>query len=205
MRNLWKKTRLFVVTHILHADDTPHRLALGAAIAVFVAMTPTIPFHTVLAITLAAVFGANKAICVPVVWVVNPVTIVPLYGLCWKVGQALTMSPVAGNGGHPARVLTRVTGHVDQGIWSRLFEAEFWTQLLRMMLDLGVELWVGCLVVGAAGGLITYFVIRWGVTEYRQRRRVLRISRNIHRARLRQAKHRNRTRANRVPVSPEST
>lgn len=202
VKDLWKKTRSFVFKHVLHADDTPHRIALGAAVAMLVAFTPTLGFQTLIAIALAAILRANKAVCVPVVWITNPVTALPVYLGCWELGRALTSSPANVGGEQVERALTQLSEQVDEGILSRLFDAGFWSRLVRMSFELGVELWMGCLLVGLVVGIITYFVTRWGVTEYRQRRRVRIIQRNIRRARMRKARHVSRSGVGRVAASP---
>ena len=205
MKGAWRKTRYFVYKHVLHADDTPHRIALGAGLAMLVAFSPTIGFQTVIAIALAAVLRANKAVCVPIVWITNPVTALPIYGACWELGRALTMAPATGNGANVAAILAELSGPANQGIWYRLLEAGFWARLLTIMFEFGMELWVGCLVVGIVAGVITYFAMRWGVTEYRQRRRVRMIFRNIRRARIEKARRQNGTRVRRVVAAAEST
>ena len=188
MRDLWKRIRLFVYKHVLHTDDSPHRIALGTALAMLVAFSPTVGFQMVIAVALATLLRANKAVCLPIVWITNPVTIVPIYGTCWKVGRALMISPTSVPESNFAKNLAALTEHVDQGIWPRLFEAELWSRLLGIMFEFGLELWVGCLAVGAMAAFLTYFAMRWSVTEYRQRRRVRMIWRNIQRARIRKAK-----------------
>ncbi len=196
VKAFWKKTRRFFYKHVLHADDSPNRIALGAAVAMLVAFSPTVGFQTVIAIALATVLRANKAVCIPIVWITNPVTIVPIYGACWELGRALTNMPQTANGGNVALALAELSGHANEGIWARLFETEFWSRLLHIMFEFGFELWVGCLAVGAVAAFMTFFAARWGVTEYRQRRRVRRIYRNIRRARIRKARSRGGRRGN---------
>ena len=188
VRDLWKKTRFFVYRRILHTDDTPHRIAFGAALAMLVAFSPPIGFQTVIAIALATMLRANKAVCIPVVWITNPVTVLPVYGACWEVGRILTRAPAAEAGADFGHKLAELTQHTDQGVWFRLFEPEFWRGLFGIMFEFGVELWVGCLAVGITTAIVTYFATRWGVTEYRQRRRVRMIYRNIRRARIRKTR-----------------
>ena len=204
MKDAWKRTRYFFYKRVLHADDTPHRIALGAGVAMLVAFSPTVGFQTVIAIALATLLRANKAVCIPIVWITNPLTILPIYGACWDLGRTLMIAPAAGNGSNFAAKLVDLARHTDQGVWPHLFATEFWSRLLRLMLEFGVELWVGCLAVGAVAAFLTYFATRWTVTEYRQRRRVRRIFRNIRRARMQRAKTKCQRRAGieRVPVSP---
>ncbi|MCK4661172.1 MAG: DUF2062 domain-containing protein [Phycisphaerae bacterium] len=185
---------MILYKRILHADDSPHRIALGAGLATLVAFTPTIGFQTVIALALAALMRANKAICIPIVWISNPLTALPIYGACWKLGQALTSAPPPVSNTNMAVTLGKLAEHTDEGIWFRLFEPEFWMSLLSMMFEFGLVLWVGCLLVGMVAGILTYFATRWGVTEYRQRRRVRKIYRNIRRSRIRKARQNRRAR-----------
>ena len=66
MSRFWFKARKFLAQKVLHADDTPHEIALGAGIAMWVAFLPLIGLQTVIAVSLAALFRANKAICFPI-------------------------------------------------------------------------------------------------------------------------------------------
>lgn len=194
MKQLWSRLVHFLYSHVLHADDTPHRIALGAAIGMFVAITPTPGIQMALTLALATLLRANKVVGLPLVWLSNPVTAIPILLPCWHVGRAVTASS-ARDGQAVARVLQESFTFGERGIVAHLFEKEFWLGLARFMVEFGLELWVGCLIVGAAVGLLTYFVTRWGVTEYRQRRRVRRIHRNVMRARVRQAKVKNQAAA----------
>ena len=67
-------------------NGDPHYVALGMAIGVFIAITPTIPFHTILAIVLAFLLKASKPAAILGVWVSNPVTVIFLYYACYKAG-----------------------------------------------------------------------------------------------------------------------
>ena len=78
-RSPWQRVRHFVLHDILHADDPPHRLALGVAIGMFVTFTPTVGLQMVLVGVLAWLLRANKLVGLPVVWLSNPATVVPIY------------------------------------------------------------------------------------------------------------------------------
>ena len=95
---------------ILKADDPPHRLALGVAIALFVTFTPTIGFQSVLVVALAWLFGANKLVGLPLIWISNPATFVPIYYPAYRLGKwVLGGTPVKCNGGRnwPSRPIRR--------------------------------------------------------------------------------------------------
>jgi len=71
----------------------PHELSLGIAIGVFIGITPTIPFHTVLAIALAVVLRASKLAAALGVWVGNPLTIPFFYYASYQLGRRLLGLP----------------------------------------------------------------------------------------------------------------
>lgn len=189
VKQLWSRFIHFLYAHVLHANDTPHRIALGVAIGMFVAITPTPGIQMALTLALATLLKANKIVGLPLVWLSNPVTAIPILLPCWHVGRTLVPTS-EGNWHVVARRLSDLFVFGERGLVAHLFEKEFWLGLGRFTLEFGLELWVGCLVVGAAFGILTYFVTRWGVTEYRQRRRVRKIYRNVMRSRVRQGKGR---------------
>ncbi len=83
---LKSKIALFI-KKVKQLNGDPHYVAFGMAIGVFVAITPTIPFHTILAIFMAVLLKASKPAAVLGVWVSNPFTVVFLYFACYKTGH----------------------------------------------------------------------------------------------------------------------
>jgi uncharacterized protein (DUF2062 family) len=71
----------------------PHELSLGVAIGVFIGITPTIPFHMLLAIALAAVMRASKLAAALGVWVGNPLTLPIFYYGSYQLGRRLLDLP----------------------------------------------------------------------------------------------------------------
>ncbi len=178
---MWRAAQSFVVKRVLHANDTPHRIALGVGLATFIGFTPTMGLQTAIALGLAALFRANKAVCIPIVWITNPVTAVPIYGACWWLGAAIL--PGSGPTVEQAEVVNKLS-ELGGGFFANIFNAEFWSSMLHLMLELGAELWLGCSIVGSFCGVVLYFVTRWGVTAYRAR----------HEARLRRKQERRQLR-----------
>jgi uncharacterized protein (DUF2062 family) len=150
--------RRFVVHDVLHADDPPHRLALGAAIGVFVTFTPTIGLQMILVVFLSWLLGANKIVGLPVVWLSNPATFVPMYYSCYVIGRSVLGRPEVGD-----------------AWWSRLSDPPdhwwptvtfYWSHLL----EIASPLWVGCIMVGFLLAYFTYYVVHQSIVTYRARR-----------------------------------
>ena len=69
----------------------PGELARGVAVGIFVGITPTIPFHTILALIFAMILRGSKiAALLTTVLVSNPFTFVPQYYLAFRIGNWLT-------------------------------------------------------------------------------------------------------------------
>jgi uncharacterized protein (DUF2062 family) len=85
-KSVWNKIKK------LHGE--PRYIARGMAIGVFIGITPTIPFHTVIAVALAFVFKGSKPAAAIAVWVANPITIPFFYIGSFKLGTFLLNRPI---------------------------------------------------------------------------------------------------------------
>jgi len=170
---IWRQVRRFLILKVLHADDSPHRIAGGIAVGVFVGFTPTVGLQMVLAVAMAALLRVNKLVCIPIVWITNPFTLVPVYLACYKLGRFLVGSPGTGDVADPISTIQGIgAGARSVGLegWLHL---EFWKKLATSIMWLGLELWLGCVVVGLVGAVAAYIATRWTVTVFRRRREQL--------------------------------
>lgn len=126
-------------------SGTPHSIALGMAIGVFVSLTPTIPLHTVLCIGLAFLLRASKVAALMGSMLANPVTLPEFYYASYKLGSAIWRNPVAWNA-HDLELHEIIS----KG-W------EFFAEMIT-----------GGLVMGIAPAVSTYFIIRWLVSAVRR-------------------------------------
>jgi uncharacterized protein (DUF2062 family) len=145
----------FLMHTVLHTDDPPRRLALGAAIGIFVAFTPTFGFQMVLVVFIAWLLRANKAVGLPIVWISNPATMGFIYYVCYMIGclllgrepiwqEFMTRLHSPGAGWLPAVALL-----LQEGSWPFLF---------------------GCLAVALGTAIPTYYASYHAIRLYRLRR-----------------------------------
>ena len=86
-----RRTARYYYLKFIRLRGHPGVLARGVAIGTFIGITPTIPFHTILAIVFALAFrGSKVAALLATIVVSNPVTLVPQYYLSWQIGNWLT-------------------------------------------------------------------------------------------------------------------
>jgi uncharacterized protein len=151
-------TREFITHRVLHADDPPHRLALGVAIGVFVTFTPTVGFQMVIAVFLAWWLRANKAVGVPVVWISNPATFVPIYYSCYWVGRH-----ILGKNGIGRAWWAELT-RPPEGWWPAV--TFYWSRFT----EIAWPLWIGGFIVGGACEVVSYYLVYHLIRAYRLRR-----------------------------------
>ena len=163
-KTFWQIER-FVVYRVLHADDTPHRLALGIALGLFIAWTPTIGVQMVLVLLAASVFKANRIVGLPIVWISNPLTAVPIYYVNYALGRFL----IGLFGDRPMQSYEQVENAFSQlyNNWGRFYEAQFWKMLGGALVDISLEIWVGSVIIGLVLGLIGYVVSYRVIVWYR--------------------------------------
>ena len=133
---------------ILSLEDTPHQIALGAAIGMFVAMTPTVGMQMILVMLVAFLtrpfLHFNRAAALVMVYVSNPVTMVPLYWFNYKIGT-----------------LFFVDSALSWQYFSQMRELTWVDTVIRIFVEIGAPLIAGSLIVATVSGILAYPFIRW--------------------------------------------
>jgi uncharacterized protein (DUF2062 family) len=159
-RLMFRRVRRFVVFKILHVDDTPHRIALGVAVGMFVAWTPFYGLHMVLIVAISALLRANKVVGVPLAWLSNPLT-VPVNLLCYWIG--CRMLGVKSNEAKVAGAIQDAFAP-GRGFFTRL--VDFFHGLEEVFLP-----WLaGGIVFGLVTGALTYLLTYKAVAAFRRHR-----------------------------------
>ena len=144
---LKERLRLFL-SRIRDLQGEPRYVATGMAIGVFVAVTPTIPFHTAIALALAFILKGSKPAAVIGVWFSNPLTIPPLYYGSFKIGTLLLREPLPDD-----------------------INFESIPDLLDLGLDVTLAMIIGGVLLGIITAVIAYFVTFRVVVKIRERAR----------------------------------
>ena len=176
-RYVLRRLRRFFIYRVLHVDDTPHRIALGVAIGIFVAWTPTIGLQMILTVLLSALLRANKVVGVPFVWISNPLTVPFIYGPSYALGRFLLGSQDAKP--NFLQIIASKDGWFET-VWA------WWHETLKV----SWPLWIGSVLMGLVLGGVTYLVLRSAVRTYRE-----------HRARRRRVREERRKNHHRPPQS----
>lgn len=159
-----KRARRFFIYRVLHVDDTPHRIALGVALGIFVTWTPTIGLQMGLVVLLAWLCRANKLVGLPFVWISNPATAGFIYYPNYLIGKW-----ILGSDTHAPNFWSAMTfsGNIIEKIQT------WWAETYKVF----GPLWIGSLIVGLILGIISYALIYYTIIEYRKLRNYRRIKR----------------------------
>jgi uncharacterized protein (DUF2062 family) len=130
---------------LLHVEDSPSRVALAFAAGVFIAFSPLLGIHTLLAIVIAVAFRLSKPAIVVGAWTNNPWTIAPMYSAGTLLGCfVLGVSPTS-------------LSEID---WS-LHGRAFYESLAAGFRPLLLPFVVGNLLLGAVAALVSFLVLRF--------------------------------------------
>lgn len=154
----WTLNPRVLLRSILMLDDSAHSIALGTAIGMFIALTPTVGIQMLMVVCLAFVtrplFRFNQIASLITVYISNPLTIVPIYWFDYKIGTYF------------------VGGSLTQKDFARILEFEgfsgWWETVTQLLLEVGSPLIIGSLIVGSFFGLITYPIMLRLLTHFRR-------------------------------------
>jgi hypothetical protein len=140
---------------LLALDDPPERTALAFSVGVFIAFSPFLGLHTILATGIALWFRFNKIAIYAGIIVNNPVfTMVPIIIASYGVGALL---------------LGRPLGLPDEGMellrHPRIWSGPYWRQVFAHGGDLLLPYTLGGMVLSvvcsAAAYPLTLYLLRW--------------------------------------------
>jgi len=110
LRAAWQK----IYERILKIRGEPREIALGMALGLFVAVSPTMGFQMVIAIFFATLFKWNKIASALGVWLTNPLTAPFIYGLTYLVGSFLIGLPGGNHDVTQTMPLSRIDVMLDK-------------------------------------------------------------------------------------------
>jgi uncharacterized protein (DUF2062 family) len=135
------------IDRVKNLEGDPHFVAMGLAIGVFISITPTIPFHTVLAVSLAILLRGSKVAAALGVWFSNPVTAPIFYWGSYKLGMY-----ILGN----------------RAPFDVKYESVL--ELLNLGMDVTIAMIAGGIILGILPGIASYFITRKIITTIRLRK-----------------------------------
>lgn len=172
-RGGWRRAIEYLAHRLRRLPDTPHRIALGVAIGVFVSFTPFFGIHVAAAAALAWVLRANVVASLIGTLAGNPVTLPLIAPIALGLGRRILGYGVTGR--DPSRIQDAF-GQFFTGLWDSVLslfgygESE-WYKVGRFVEDVIWPYLVGGLLPGLVAATIAYYATRPLVAAYQARRR----------------------------------
>ncbi|RUM37652.1 MAG: DUF2062 domain-containing protein [Desulfobulbus sp.] len=139
-------TRLYYLRFI-RLKGSPASLAKGAAVGAAIAITPTLPLHTVMIIGATLLFRVNTIAALIVAAVIsNPLTFAAQYFLAWRIGDILLPHRLSWERLQQVLAVTREAGLVDG-----------FKTLSHLSVDAMLVMMTGGIILAIPTAIITYY------------------------------------------------
>jgi uncharacterized protein len=136
---------------LLRQRDTPHQVALGLALGVFVGFLCPPGLHMFVALALAFALNANRIAAIAGSWVVNPLTMPFLYFLFVVLGKFLLGMEIGEQLPTPGKWWEIVTNYRAHGRFLKVFMT-------------------GAVIAAVPAAVVSYALTHFVVERYRRRR-----------------------------------
>lgn len=153
-RRSFSRSIQYFAKRVLRLTASSHAIAAGVAAGVFASFSPFLGFHFIMAVVLAYLLAGNLVAAVVGTGVGNPLTFPFIWAGSYELGTF-----IVNRGAMDER-------HINFAKMFRHFHfIELWKPILEPMA-------VGGTILGLGAGLIFYGITYWGVTVFRERRRI---------------------------------
>ncbi len=140
MRQQYKTRVKEFLRKTLRLKVKPWRIALSLALGVFAGFAVPIGLQTIFVTPIALLLQCNVPLTLTATLVSNPLTVVPLYYLYFRIGESLTSI------------------HVSGELLAKVMESPTITNISQLSFDAVILFFVGSVLIGIIAGLITYLV-----------------------------------------------
>ncbi len=146
----FRRAALYTWHRLSRLQDSPHSIALGFAIGVFMSFSPFLGFHLLLSGVAAWILRAHIVASMIGNFLGNPITYPFMWAAVYQCGALLLGQQAAGGAAN-------LNSSLSQGF------AEAWEIFLPML--------AGSIPIGVGAALLFYFPVKSGVARYQAARR----------------------------------
>ncbi|MDA1286315.1 MAG: DUF2062 domain-containing protein [Rhodobacterales bacterium] len=178
-RSGWKRAASYIWHRLRRLPDTPHKIARGVGIGVFISFTPFFGFHFVAAVLLSLLIRGNALAALLATFFGNPITFPFIAGASLTLGHWILQDNLDPT---EHKSLLRLFAQAAGDFWYK-FKALFggasvdWSNLQDFMMQVFLPYLVGGFVPGVILGIVGYFLTVPVITAYQKRRRGKLVSR----------------------------
>ena len=172
-RRGWRRAFEYIGHRIKRLPDTPHKIALGFAIGVFVSFSPLFGLHFIVAAVIAMALRGNVLASLMGTFFGNPITFPFIATISYRTGQLFLDASVTDGSFHGIKTAI-VDGFV--GTWQSVLSIvglsePAWGQVEHFLGAVFLPYLIGGLIPGLIAAVISYMLGRPLVAAYQKTRR----------------------------------
>jgi len=138
IKETWRK--------LLSSNSSPHEIALGLSIGVFVGFTPLVGIQTILILLLIFIIPKiNKISAYLSSWVMNQFTFVPIYLLNYWIGA----------------FILKIENKLEYSEFTKIILQRNLSQIINIGKNIFIPMLLGGLIVASTLALLTYIISRF--------------------------------------------
>ena len=150
-RKTFKQVLSDIKKALFNEETSPHIRALSAAIGMFIAFSPFLGFHNLMAIGIMLLFRKiDKVLIIGFTWINNPWTTIPMYAAGLKLGEMICCP-------NNSFDISSIDWHMFT--LANFLNGKAWTYLINDLKAIIYPFFIGATVLGLVAAVITYFVI----------------------------------------------
>jgi len=170
----WKRNIQYVGHRVKRLPDTSHKIALGAAIGIFICFSPILGVHVAMAVVLVFVLRANLVAALITTMFGNPITYPFIATASLGLGRGLLgMNAKDDDFQSLYSAFWQASTDAWQLIKSWFGFAERPDGLADFLTNLFLPYLIGGTIIGLVFGAITYFLLKPMINAYQLRRRLV--------------------------------
>ncbi|MEK7485189.1 MAG: DUF2062 domain-containing protein [Planctomycetota bacterium] len=162
-----------LIDPILQSKDSPHLVAMGAAIGMFIAFTPTVGIQMSLVLMVAILPGLhfNVPVAIAMVWLTNPITMWPIYYVFYRFGL-LILGRTGDSWVDFKQKIVSILSNLDHLPWLQKFYEGFHGFFL-LGLHYAIPMIIGSLIIAIILAILTYPFAFWLAKKYSEKNKLL--------------------------------
>ncbi len=168
----WQRSVGYISLRMRRIPDTPHRIALGVAIGIFMCFSPLFGIHIALSIAVAFALRANFVSAVAATFLVTPITLPFIAAACLKLGRYIMG---IGESSGDIKAVMDSFWYAGDAIWKIVkswfgFGEADYTGLTDFFADIFIPYLVGGTILGLVLGVASYFAAKPAISAFKQAR-----------------------------------
>ena len=171
MNKVYKIVYDHLIAPITHSEGSVNQVCVGVAVGLFVGLTPTMGIQMYISAALWGItkllfrYNFNLPVSVAMVWISNPLTVIPIY-------YAFLITGIWGMNamGYPHEPISReyfeesFATFTQMGFLDSIIEGTKW-----LLVDLGWPMLLGSLFYAIPISIVSFFVTKKFLSDYRAR------------------------------------